>query len=42
MTLDILQTAGPSRDVMLIGAGQNELEDDSGTRRGRARPNRHA
>jgi Zn-dependent M28 family amino/carboxypeptidase len=28
MTLDILQTAGPSRDVILIGAGQNELEDD--------------
>lgn len=28
MTLDILQTAGPSRDVVLIGAGQNELEED--------------
>ncbi len=28
MTLDILQTAGPSRDVVLIGAGQNELEDE--------------
>jgi Zn-dependent M28 family amino/carboxypeptidase len=28
MTLDILQTAGPSRDVVLIGAGENELEDD--------------
>jgi Zn-dependent M28 family amino/carboxypeptidase len=28
MTLDILQTAGPARDVVLIGAGQNELEDD--------------
>jgi Zn-dependent M28 family amino/carboxypeptidase len=28
MTLDILQTAGPSRDVVLVGAGQNELEDD--------------
>ena len=28
MTLDILQTAGPSRDIVLIGAGQNELEDD--------------
>ena len=28
MTLDILQTTGPSRDVVLIGAGQNELEDD--------------
>jgi Zn-dependent M28 family amino/carboxypeptidase len=28
MTIDILQTAGPSRDVVLVGAGQNELEDD--------------
>jgi Zn-dependent M28 family amino/carboxypeptidase len=28
MTLDILQTAGPSHDVVLVGAGQNELEDD--------------
>ena len=28
MTLDILQTAGPARDIVLIGAGQNELEDD--------------
>jgi len=28
LTLDILQTAGPARDVVLIGAGQNELEDD--------------
>jgi Zn-dependent M28 family amino/carboxypeptidase len=27
MTMDILQTAGPSRDVVLVGAGQNELED---------------
>jgi Zn-dependent M28 family amino/carboxypeptidase len=27
MTIDILQTAGPSRDVILIGAGQNELEN---------------
>ena len=27
LTLDILQTAGPARDVMLVGAGQNELED---------------
>ncbi|WP_411287477.1 M28 family metallopeptidase [Phenylobacterium sp.] len=25
-TLDVLQTAGPSRDVVLVGAGQNELE----------------
>ncbi len=30
MTLDILQTAGPSRDVVLVGAGQNDLEDDLG------------
>jgi Zn-dependent M28 family amino/carboxypeptidase len=28
LTFDILQTAGPARDVVLIGAGQNELEDD--------------
>jgi Zn-dependent M28 family amino/carboxypeptidase len=28
LTLDILQTAGPARDVVLIGAGQNELEND--------------
>jgi Zn-dependent M28 family amino/carboxypeptidase len=28
MTVDILQTAGASRDVVLIGAGQNALEDD--------------
>ena len=27
-TLDILQTAGPSRDVLLVGQGQNELEAD--------------
>ncbi|HEU0066094.1 MAG TPA: M20/M25/M40 family metallo-hydrolase [Sphingomonas sp.] len=27
LTLDILQTAGPARDVMLVGAGQNTLED---------------
>lgn len=26
-TLDVLQTAGPARDVVLVGAGQNELED---------------
>ena len=25
-TMDVLQTAGPSRDVVLVGAGQNELE----------------
>ena len=28
MTLDILQTAGPARDVVLIGEGQSDLEDD--------------
>jgi Zn-dependent M28 family amino/carboxypeptidase len=28
MTIDILQTAGASRDVVLVGAGQNALEDD--------------
>ena len=28
MTIDVMQTAGPARDVVLIGAGQNELEDD--------------
>ncbi|MGU3314542.1 M28 family peptidase [Sphingomonas sp. M6A6_1c] len=27
LTLDILQTAGPARDVLLVGAGQNALED---------------
>ncbi len=27
LTLDILQTAGAARDVMLVGAGQNALED---------------
>ena len=27
-TLDILETAGPSRDVVLIGAGQDSLESD--------------
>jgi Zn-dependent M28 family amino/carboxypeptidase len=27
LTLDILQTAGPARDVLLVGAGQSELED---------------
>jgi Zn-dependent M28 family amino/carboxypeptidase len=26
LTLDILQTAGPARDVLLVGAGQNDLE----------------
>jgi Zn-dependent M28 family amino/carboxypeptidase len=27
LTLDVLQTAGPARDVVLVGSGQNELED---------------
>jgi len=27
LTLDILQTAGHARDVLLVGAGQNSLED---------------
>jgi Zn-dependent M28 family amino/carboxypeptidase len=28
LTLDILHTAGPARDVILVGEGQSELEDD--------------
>ena len=28
ITLDILQTGGPSRDVMLVGDGQNSLQQD--------------
>jgi Zn-dependent M28 family amino/carboxypeptidase len=28
MTIDILQTAGPAKDVVLIGAGQDSLEAD--------------
>ncbi len=28
LTIDILQTAGPARDVVLVGAGQNDLEVD--------------
>ena len=28
ITLDILQTGGPSRDVMLVGQGQDDLEHD--------------
>jgi len=28
LTFDILQTAGPARDVILVGEGQSELEDD--------------
>jgi Zn-dependent M28 family amino/carboxypeptidase len=27
-TMDVLQTAGAAHDVVLVGAGQNELEDD--------------
>lgn len=27
-TMDVLQTRGPSRDVVLVGAGQNSLEQD--------------
>jgi Zn-dependent M28 family amino/carboxypeptidase len=27
-TLDILQTAGPAKDVLLVGEGQSSLEDD--------------
>lgn len=27
-TMDVLQTAGPSRDVVLVGAGQNSLEQN--------------
>jgi Zn-dependent M28 family amino/carboxypeptidase len=30
LTLDILQTAGLARDVLLVGAGQSDLEDDLG------------
>jgi Zn-dependent M28 family amino/carboxypeptidase len=28
LTLDVLQTAGPARDVLLVGAGQSSLEED--------------
>ncbi|UYY59482.1 M28 family metallopeptidase [Sphingomonas sp. S2-65] len=28
LTLDVLQTAGPANDVVLVGKGQNTLEDD--------------
>ncbi|MDC0712026.1 M28 family metallopeptidase [Stigmatella sp. ncwal1] len=38
LTMDILQTAGPSRDVVLVGMGQNELEDalaEAASRQGR-------
>jgi Zn-dependent M28 family amino/carboxypeptidase len=27
LTIDVLQTSGPARDVVLIGAGQNQLDD---------------
>jgi Zn-dependent M28 family amino/carboxypeptidase len=27
LTMDVLQTAGPARDVVLVGHGQNDLED---------------
>ncbi len=39
LTMDILNTAGPSRDVVLIGAGQDSLEGDlaaAAARQGRA------
>lgn len=28
LTMDVLQTAGPAKDVVLVGYGQNGLEDD--------------
>ena len=30
LTIDVLQTAGKARDVILVGAGQGDLEDDLG------------
>ena len=39
LTLDILQTAGPARDVILVGEGHSDLEDDlanAAARQGRA------
>jgi Zn-dependent M28 family amino/carboxypeptidase len=30
LTLDILQTAGPAKDAILVGEGQSSLEDDMG------------
>jgi Zn-dependent M28 family amino/carboxypeptidase len=27
LTIDVLQTSGPARDVVLVGAGQNQLDD---------------
>ena len=41
LTLDTLQSAGPVRDVVLIGQGQSEIEDCSPRRRER-RAGRHA
>ena len=38
LTLDILQTAGPARDVILVGEGQSELEDDLARYRSRVLP----
>ncbi|EAU68746.1 aminopeptidase [Stigmatella aurantiaca DW4/3-1] len=38
LTMDVLQTAGPARDVVLVGVGQNELEDalaEAAARQGR-------
>ncbi len=38
ITLDILQTAGPAKDVMLVGQGQNDLEQslsEAAARQGR-------
>ena len=28
LTMDVLQTAGPSKDVVLVGSGQSELDDE--------------
>ena len=39
LTMDILETAGPSRDVVLVGAGQDSLDGDlaaAAARQGRA------
>ena len=35
LTMDILQTGGPARDVVLVGPGQSELEDDLAAAAGR-------
>jgi Zn-dependent M28 family amino/carboxypeptidase len=34
-TMDVLQTAGPARDVVLVGAGQNDLEQGLAAAAGR-------